>query len=58
MQFLNVLTVNQFSEKTLETDQIGILRSLAQMHQDSNLDKDSSQVTYKHFTFIWGICTI
>jgi hypothetical protein len=58
MKIPKVLTIKQYSRKNLESDKTGILGSLPQMHQDSNLDKDSFQVTYKHFTLIWGICTI
>jgi hypothetical protein len=31
---------------------------IATIHQDSNLDKEFSQVIYKPYPTIWVICTI
>jgi hypothetical protein len=39
IRFSKVLTVKQLPEN-LKTDQLGILRSLTQIHQDSNLGKE------------------
>jgi hypothetical protein len=44
LEFPKVLIVKQFQEKNLETDHLGRLRPLIQIHQDSNLDKECSMV--------------
>jgi hypothetical protein len=44
--------------KSLKADYIGRLGSLTQFHLDSDLDKEYSNVTYKHCTSIWMTCTI
>jgi hypothetical protein len=52
IEFPKVITVKQLP-RSLKTEQLGILRALPQFHQDTNLDKECSQVIYKPCTTTW-----
>jgi hypothetical protein len=44
--------------KRLKAEYIGRLRSLSQLHLDSNLDKECSTVFYDPCTTIWVTCIL
>jgi hypothetical protein len=57
-EFPKVLSTKQNPEKNLKDEQLRTLRLLPQIHQDSNLDTEYSQVIYTPCTTIWVTCTI